>query len=464
MSKIKSIWALLLESLKSEEKEYTSGSINKAIFLLAVPMVLEVIMESVFAVVDIYFVSKISTNAVAVVGLSETMLTLVYSIAIGISMAATAMVARRIGEKDKKGAAISAVQAMILSGLFSLAIGAIGFFFAEDLLRLMGASEDMISEGAGYTRIIISTNVVITFLFLLNGIFRGAGDAAIAMRSLWLANGLNIILDPILIFGWGPIPSMGIEGAAIATCIGRGTGVLYQFWILFGGKSRIQFDRSVFRYNGSILLRLFKVSIGGMGQHIINSASWIFLARIVAKFGADALAGYTIAIRIIIFTIMPSWGVGNAAATLVGQNLGAGQPDRAATSVWRAAYINMIFMVTVAFLFFTFSKNAISIFTTEINVIEEGVRALRIICLGYLFYAFGMVISMAFNGAGDTRTPTIINFICFWLIQIPMAWTLANHTTLGSTSVYMSIAIAESILAIIAVYLFRLGYWKKTVI
>jgi putative MATE family efflux protein len=464
MTKIKGFWALLLESLKSEEKEYTSGSINKAIFLLAVPMVLEVLMESVFAVVDIYFVSKISTNAVAVVGLTETMLTLVYSIAIGLSMAATAMVARRIGEKDKKGAAIAAVQAMVLGGIFSLTIGLVGFVFADDLLRLMGASEEMIREGVGYTRIIFTTNIVISFLFLLNGIFRGAGDAAIAMRSLWLANGLNIILDPILIFGWGPIPAMGIEGAAIATCIGRGTGVLYQLYILFRGGSRIVLDRTVFRLNKEVLFRLFKVSLGGMGQYVINSASWIFLARIVAKFGAEALAGYTIAIRIIIFTIMPSWGVGNAASTLVGQNLGAGQPDRAATSVWRAAFINMIFMVTVAILFFTFSRNAIEFFTADIPVVEEGVKALRIICLGYLFYAFGMVVSMAFNGAGDTRTPTIINFVCFWLIQIPMAYSLANYTGLGSTSVYMSIAIAESILAVIAVYLFRRGYWKKTVI
>jgi putative MATE family efflux protein len=464
MEKIKSIWALFKEALRDEERDYTTGSINKAIFLLAVPMVLEVVLESVFAVVDIYFVSKISTNAVAVVGLTETMISLVYSIAIGISMAATAMVARRIGEKSPKDAAIAAVQSMILTGILATIIGVAGWIYAPELLMLMGASTDMIEECVVYTRIILGSNFTIMFLFLLNGIFRGAGDATIAMRSLWLANGLNIILDPLLIFGWGPIPAMGIEGAAIATAIGRGVGVLYQLRILFSGSSRIQFNREVFRYKPDILWRLFKVSLGGMGQYLINSASWIFMARIVAKFGAEAIAGYTIAIRIIIFTIMPSWGVGNAASTLVGQNLGAKQPARAETSVWRAALINMVFMVCIAVFFYNFSVPAIRFFNSDPLVMEQGVKALRIICLGYLFYAYGMVVSMAFNGAGDTRTPTLINFVCFWLIQIPLAYSLSTMTDLGASSVYWSIVTAETCLALIAVTLFRKGYWKKTVI
>jgi putative MATE family efflux protein len=464
MRKIKNIWALVKEALSSEEKEYTTGSINKAIFLLAVPMVLEVVLESVFAVVDIYFVSKISTNAVAIVGLTETMITLVYSMAIGISMAATAMVARRIGEKNKEGAAIAAVQAMIIGASISAIIALVGYFQAESLLELMGADPDMIAEGVGYTKIIFASNIVITFLFLLNGIFRGAGSAAVAMRSLWLANGLNIVLDPIFIFGIGTFSGYGIEGAAIATFIGRGIGVLYQLWILFKGGASVQLNWSLIRIDMDVLTTLVKVSLGGIGQYIINSASWIFLARLVAKFGAEALAGYTIAIRIIIFTIMPSWGVGNAAATLVGQNLGAQQPDRAEQSVWRAALINMVFMVTVAIIFYTFSGQAIRFFTSDLPVIEEGVKALRIICLGYLFFAFGMVVSMAFNGAGDTRTPTLINLFCFWLFQIPLAWYLANHTALGSTSVYIAIAMAESLVAIVAVTLFRMGYWKKTAI
>jgi putative MATE family efflux protein len=377
-------------------------------------------------------------------------------------MSATAMVARRIGEGSPEKAAEAAVQAMILSLGIAVALGFSGWYYADKILKLMGATPDMLEECLGYTKIIFASNFSVVFLFLLNGIFRGAGNAAVAMRSLWLANGLNIVLDPILIFGLGPIPAMGIEGAAIATTIGRSVGVGYQLYILFFGKSRIRLNRKVLVFKPQVLFTLVRVSLGGIGQYIINSASWIFLARIIARFGPDTIAGYTIAIRLIIFAIMPSWGVGNAASTLVGQNLGANKPDRAESSVWRAAFINMVFMAFVAIIFFSFARNAVSFFSQEPVVVQQGVTALRIICLGYLFYAYGMVVSMAFNGAGDTKTPTIINFVCFWLIQIPLAYLLAEYSSLGASSVYIAILFAESLLAIIAITIFRKGEWKLT--
>jgi putative MATE family efflux protein len=432
--------------------------------MLAVPMVLEVALESVFAVVDIYFVSKLSNNAVAIVGLTETVLSLVYSIAIGISMSATAMVARRIGEGSRRKASMAAYHAILLGLAVSLVLGISGYFLAESILRWLGASEDMISEGVGYTRIIFAANYSVVFLFVLNGIFRGAGNAAVAMHALWIANGLNIVLDPILIFGLGPIPALGIEGAAIATAVGRSAGVVFQVWVLLKGKSHIRFPKPVLVIRPAILITLVKVSLGGIGQYLINSASWIFLAKIVARFGADTLAGYTIAIRLIIFAIMPSWGIGNAASTLVGQNLGAGQADRANTSVWRAAFINMVFMGLVAIFFFFLATPLVAFFSSDPNVVQAAEDALRIICLGYMFYAYGMVLSMAFNGAGDTRTPTIINFIAFWLMQIPLAYFLAETSTLGPKSVYLAILISETALALMAIYWFRKGYWKRVVI
>lgn len=461
MGRFKTLVHHLKSALKGEERDYTKGSINLSIFMLAVPMVLEVALESVFAVVDIYFVSQISKDAVAIVGLTETMLTLIYSVAIGISMSATAMVARRIGEGSKRKASMAAYQAIVLAIMVSLLLGVPGFFFAENILLWLGASEQMIDHGAVYTRWLFACNFSILFLFILNGIFRGAGNPAVAMRSLWLANGLNMVLDPILIFGLGPIPAMGIEGAAIATVIGRSTGVLYQFWVLFWGNSSIRLHNTIRIIRPDMLLTLVKVSVGGIGQYLINSASWIFLAKIMARFGADALAGYTIAIRIIIFAIMPSWGIGNAASTLVGQNLGAGQPDRANTSVWRAAFINMLFMGLLSILFYFAATPLVSFFTKEEQVVKVAVEALQIICLGYLFYAYGMVLSMAFNGAGDTRTPTILNIIAFWLIQIPLAHTLATYPSIGPRSVYFAILIAESSLALMAIYWFRKGHWKK---
>ena len=461
MFRIRKFFSHLKEAIKGEDRDYTKGSINLAIFMLAVPMVLEVALESVFAVVDIYFVSKLSNNAVAIVGLTETVLSLVYSIAIGISMSATAMVARRIGEGSRRKASMAAYHAILLGLAVSLVLGISGYFLAESILRWLGASEDMISEGVGYTRIIFAANYSVVFLFVLNGIFRGAGNAAVAMHALWIANGLNIVLDPILIFGLGPIPAMGIEGAAIATAVGRSAGVLFQIWILLKGKSHIRFSKPVLVVRPAILFTLIKVSLGGIGQYLINSASWIFLAKIVARFGADTLAGYTIAIRLIIFAIMPSWGIGNAASTLVGQNLGAGQPDRANTSVWRAAFINMIFMGVVAIFFFFLAAPLVAFFSSDPKVVQAAEDALRIICLGYMFYAYGMVLSMAFNGAGDTRTPTIINFIAFWLMQIPLAYFLAETSSLGPKSVYLAILISETSLALMAIFWFRKGYWKK---
>jgi putative MATE family efflux protein len=464
MSRIKTFLTHLKEAIKGEDRDYTKGSINLAIFMLAVPMVLEVALESVFAVVDIYFVSKLSNNAVAIVGLTETVLSLVYSIAIGISMSATAMVARRIGEGSRRKASMAAYHAILLGLAVSLVLGISGYFLAESILRWLGASEDMISEGVGYTRIIFAANYSVVFLFVLNGIFRGAGNAAVAMHALWIANGLNIVLDPILIFGLGPIPALGIEGAAIATAVGRSAGVVFQVWVLLKGKSHIRFPKPVLVIRPAILITLVKVSLGGIGQYLINSASWIFLAKIVARFGADTLAGYTIAIRLIIFAIMPSWGIGNAASTLVGQNLGAGQADRANTSVWRAAFINMVFMGLVAIFFFFLATPLVAFFSSDPNVVQAAEDALRIICLGYMFYAYGMVLSMAFNGAGDTRTPTIINFIAFWLMQIPLAYFLAETSTLGPKSVYLAILISETALALMAIYWFRKGYWKRVVI
>ncbi|MEO1627673.1 MAG: MATE family efflux transporter [Bacteroidota bacterium] len=461
---LKKIFKELLPAIRGDEKEFTKGSIRRAIFMLSVPMILEMIMEALFAVVDIFFVAQISTDAVATVGVTESVITLVYAMAIGISMAATAMVGRRIGEEDHEGAAIASMQAIFLGIFVSTILGIGGFLFAEDLLRLMGLKEELIAQNASYTRIIFSTNIVITLLFLLNAIFRGAGDASLAMRSLWIANGLNIILDPIFIFGLGPIPEMGIAGAAIATSIGRGSGVIFQLYILLRGRGIIRILRRHLQLQWHIIGRLLRVSLGGTGQHIIASASWIFLMRIIALFGEDVLAGYTIAIRVIIFCVLPCWGMSNAAATLVSQNLGAQQADRAEQSVWRTAQYNMYFLLAISVLFYLAAPQVLALFTTEEAVVEAGVLSLRIICLGYVFFAYGMVISQAFNGAGDTVTPTVINFFCFWMVEIPLAYILAVVLDWGPSGVYWTIAISESLLALLCILLFRQGRWKKTTI
>ncbi len=423
-------------------------------------MVLEMVMESLFAVVDVFFVSRIGVDAVATVGLTESVLTLIYSVAIGMSMAATAMVSRRIGEKDAEAAAKSAAQAILLAFSLSVLVAIAGLVFAEDILRLMGGTPDVVASGAGYTRIMLGSNVVIMFLFLLNAIFRGAGDAAIAMRVLWVANLLNIILDPLLIFGIGPFPELGVSGAAVATTIGRGVGVAYQLWILFGGKSIIRLKLPLFKADWSIIRKLSDVAATGAGQFLIASASWVFLMRIIALFGSESVAGYTIAIRLIVFTILPAWGLANAAATLVGQNLGAQQPERAEKSVWRSAHFTMLFLLSVAIIYFTFAYTLLSFFTNEPAVLEAGVLSIRIFSVSYIFFGYGMVISNAFNGAGDTRTPTLVNLLCFWAVEIPLGYLLAVTLGWELAGVCWAIAISESLMAIICIWLFRQGRWK----
>ncbi|GLR20089.1 MATE family efflux transporter [Portibacter lacus] len=417
-------------------------------------------MESIFAVVDIYFVSKISINAIATVGLTETFMFIIYSLAIGLSAGTTALIARRTGEKDKKGASNVAVQAILLSAIVAIFVGVLGYIYAEDVLRLMGGDEELIREGVSYTRILLSFNIIIFLLYLLNAIFRGAGDAAIAMYSLIFANTINIILDPILIFGLGPIPELGIKGAAIATCIGRGFGVLLQLYILLKGSSAIKLIYNDIKLDLKVIFELVKLSIGGISQYIIATFSWIFLVRIVSQFGNTAVAGYTVAFRVIVFTILPSWGLANAVATLVGQNLGAGKPERAEKSAWIASFYNAIFLVSVSIIFWIFAPSIIGFFTDEAGVVLEGVKALRIITLGYIVFSYGMVLGNAFNGAGDTMTPTITNFIAFWLIEIPLAYFLAVTMGYGSEGVYASIAISEAFLALMLIYLFRRGKWK----
>jgi len=461
---VEKIFTAFKDAIKGTDEDYTKGSIRRAIFMLSIPMILEMVMESLFSVVDIYFVGKIdgnATDAIAVVGITESIITLVYAISIGLSMAATAMVSRRIGEKNPKAASVAAAQSIIFATVVSILLGIAGYFYAENILRLMGGSESLIASGLGYTQILFASNIVIMLLFLLNGIFRGAGDAHLAMRALWLANGLNIILDPIFIFGWGPIPAMGVEGAAVATTIGRGIGVLFQIYILFRGSSVIRLVGKHFRANLPIIKRLIQVGAGGAGQFIIASMSWAVLMWILStEFGSQAVAGFTISMRVVMFTILPSWGMSNAAATLVGQNLGANQPERAEISVWKTAIYNVLFLLGISLPLFIWAYPIMELFTADIPTIEAGVLSLRIMCVGYIAYAYGMVIGQAFNGAGDTRTPTIINFICFWLIEIPVAYLLAVTLDLGQSGVYWSIAIAETFLAILCIVIFKQGKWK----
>lgn len=461
MNRIKRFFQLLTDALSGKESNILSGNLDKAIFLLAVPMIFEMAMESLFAVVDAFFVSKISVDAVATVGLTESCLTIVYSLAWGLSMGITALVARRIGEKDVEGATESARQAIYLGVVISVFISLIGLFYSEELLQMMGASPSIVATGSGYTKWMVGGNIVIMLLFLINGIYRGAGDAAIAMRSLWVANGINIVLDPLLIFGYGPFPELGVEGAAIATCIGRGCGVLYQLYHLFYGKGIIKLKTGKSQLNFDLIKKLINLSAGGTGQFIIASASWIFLMQIMSRFGSEALAGYTLAIRVIVFTILPAWGMANAAATLVGQNLGAQQPERAEQSVWRTGFFNMIFMGCVMVLFLIFSEPLIRFFTNEQTVIDYGRECLSIVSIGYIFYGYGMIVAQAFNGAGDTRTPTILNFFAFWTFQIPLAYVLAVTLNMGPTGLFVAIVSAESLLTVAGIIIFRRGKWKK---
>ncbi|MER3373816.1 MAG: MATE family efflux transporter [Allomuricauda sp.] len=448
-------------AVSGKETEFTSGSIRKAIFMLSIPMILEMLMESIFALVDIAYVSKVSVNAVATIGLTESVITLIYALAIGLSMAATAVVARRIGEKDVDGARIAAVQAIGLGVLVSIVFGIVGIVYAKEILFLMGGEPDLVAEGFGYTQFLIGGNITIMLLFLINAIFRGAGNASIAMWTLVLSNGLNIILDPIFIFGLGPIPEYGVTGAAIATNIGRGTAVLFQLGILFFGWGKIRLVLKDLVLNLKVMVNLIRVSIGGIAQFLIGTSSWVFLMRIMSEFGSEVLAGYTIAIRVIMFTLMPSWGMSNAAATLVGQNLGAKQPDRAEISVWKTGKYNAIFMGTVSLVYLIFAKQIISWFNATPSVVENGALCLQVIALGYVFYAYGMVVSQAFNGAGDTKTPTKINLISFWLFQLPLAYLAAMVLGWGAKGVFIAITLAEVLLAIIAMVWFKKGNWKQ---
>lgn len=459
--KATSFLRLFKQALVGQEQDYTSGSIDRAIFLLSIPMILEMSMEGIFAVVDMMYISRLHDNdAIATVGLTESMLTLVYSLAMGLSMGATAMVARRVGEKDIKAAEIAATQSVYIGLALSVAISIVGIFFSEDLLRLMGGNEALIANNSGYTRWMLIGNLPIMMLFLINGIFRGAGNASIALRSLLVANGLNILLGPVFIFGFGFIPAYGVEGAAIATTIGRSCGVVYQVYHLFKGKGLIKLHIDDIIVKWEIIVRLIKVSAGGTGQFLIGSASWIFLMRIMSEFGSAAQAGYVIAIRIIVFAILPAWGMANVAATLVGQNLGAGQPDRAEKSVWRASFLNMVFMALITVLSFTLATPMLSFFTDDQQTLKNGIECLQIVSLGYILYAYGMVVNQSFNGAGDTRTPIIISFFGFWIFQIPLAYLLANWFKVGSIGVYSAIAIAESLMAVAGIYIFRQGKWK----
>lgn len=442
------------------EEDFTNISIKKAIFYLSIPMILEMVMESLFAVVDIFFVGKLGVHAVATVGLTESVLTIIYSIAIGLSMAATAIVARRIGEKKPKEASAAAFQAILVCSLFAVAVAVLGVVYAKPMLALMGGEPEVIESGYRYTQIIFGGNVCVMLLFLINGIFRGAGNAAVAMRTLWIANAINIVLDPILIFGLGPIPALGLEGAAWATTTGRGIGVIYQFYILFNGKSIIKFYWDSLKMNWKTVWTIVKVASGGMGQFLIESASWIFLMRIISESGSVALAGYTIAVRIIIFALLPAFGLSNAAATLVGQNLGALQPARAEKSAWLAAHLTAIFLGFCAIIFISGAGFFIGIFNQEEGVIAVGTMGLTIICLGYVFFGYGMVMSQSLNGAGDTKTPTIINLAILWGFQIPFAYLLAKTFGMGATGVFIAIAVSHSLHAVVSTWVFNRGKWK----
>ena len=454
------ILRILREAVTGEEQEFTTGSINRAIVLLSIPMVLEMLMEGVFALVDAFWVSKISVDAMATVGLTESILTMVYSLAVGMSAAATAMVARRTGEHDPEGAAKAAVQAIFLAVAISMLLGLPGLFFAEDILRLMGGSEALIAECSGYTKIMFGSNMVIMLLFLFNAIFRGAGNATYAMWVLFISNGINLVLDPLLIFGWGPFPAMGIQGAAVATTIGRSFGVAIQLYLLLKGVGLVKIARRHFVIIRETMVKMIELAAGGTGQYIISSASWVFMVRIVSEFGSEAVAGYTIAIRIIIFTFMPIWGLGNAAATLVGQNLGARQPERAETSAWRTAHFTMLFLVVVCIVLVFGAPFILPLFNPEEGVVSIGIMTLRIFCASYVIFAYGLVFSQSFNGAGDTRTPTIVNFICFWLIEIPLGYFLAMVAGWEVAGVCWSVAISEAIMSVIMIVLFRQGKWK----
>jgi putative MATE family efflux protein len=440
--------------------DYTEGSIGRAIMLLSIPMVLEMLMESVFAVCDVFFVGRLGKDAVATVGLTESMLTIVYTLAIGLSIGATAMVARRTGERDAEGAARTAVQVIFIGLFVSIIIGIAGVILAPTLLKAMGAEPSVVENGSNFTRVMLGCNASVVMLFLINAVFRGAGDAAIAMRVLWIANAINILLGPCLIFGLGPFPELGVTGAAVATTIGRSTGALIAFSRLFKPGARVHLTWNHFKPDTALMMRLIRLSGTGTFQVFIGMASWIGLMRILAGFGSEAVAGNTIGLRVIMFALLPSWGMSNAAATMVGQALGAGKPERAEKAVWRAGFYNMCFLGIIGLLFVLFAGQIVSVFTHDPVVYKYGVDCLRIVACGFLFYAYGMVITQSFNGAGDTWTPTKINLFVFWLWEIPLAYTLAYGFNFGPHGVFLAVTIAFSTLAIVSALIFRRGHWK----
>jgi putative MATE family efflux protein len=455
-----SLWAGLRDAIRGTSADYTRIPLRRAVFLLAVPMVLELVLESTFAVVDIFFVAKLGPSAVATVGLTESYLFLLYSIAMGLAMGITALVARRVGEGASEEASITAAQALWIAVLASVPFAIAGIVWARELLALMGADAWTLRHGVGYMQWMLGGNVVILLLFVINAIFRGAGDAAIAMRVLWVANGLNILLDPLLIFGWGPVPAFGVEGAAIATTIGRGIGVLLQLWILFHGGKHIRVGAAQLAWRARVAWQIVRTSLGGVGQMIVAMTSWIFLMRILASIGSEAVAGATIAIRVMMFTMMPAWGMSNAAATLVGQNLGAQQPERAEAAVWQIGRYNMGYLICIALLFFLLPRELVGVFSGDARVVEIGAQWLRILSYSLYVYGWWMVSVQAFNGAGDTATPTWINVVFFWLIQIPLAWLLALHLDWRETGVFWAVFVSETAVGLFTLWLFSRGRWK----
>lgn len=456
-----SFWRTVRQAFRGEHLDYTSVPLNRAVLLLAIPMVLEMLMESLFAVVDVFWVSRLGRDAVAVVGLNESVMTLIYAIAIGLSIAGTAIVARRIGEKDPQRAAQAAGQVLVLGIAVSAGLGLVLGYFAPDILRLMGAQESIVTLGTDFSRIMLGCNATVFLIFLINAIFRGAGDAVLAMRTLWLANTLNIVLGPCFIFGWGPFPELGVTGAAVATNFGRGIGVLYQLWHLAGHRSRVRVRLHHLKPSPDILRTVLATASSGIAQLLIGTTSWLGLFKILSMSGSAAIAGYTIAIRCVMFVLMPAWGLANAGATLVGQNLGAGKPQRADAAVRIATLYNTIFLGVVGALFVIFASSIVHLFTVDPEVLREGTRALWVVSLAFPLYAAGMCFGAAFNGAGDTWTPTKLNFFCFWLGQVPLAWILADYFRLGATGVFVAVPASFTVLAVWTGWLFKQGKWKQ---
>ena len=459
------IISVIKQSLRGDSTvDYTKGSISRASILLAVPMILEMALESVFAVVDIFFVAKLGTKAVATVGITESMISILYALAIGLGMGTTALVSRRIGEGDTAGAAISAGQALWVGLTISVIVALVGVFYTEQMLRFMGADEAVIATGIGYTRLMFAGNFTIVFLFLINAIFRGAGDAMLALKALWLANAINIVLDPLLIFGWGPFPELGVEGAAYATNIGRAIGVAYGLSFLIGRHGRIRIALHQMKLRLGIVASLVRISAGGVAQYLIATASYVFLMQIVASFGSATIAGYIIAIRVMMFVMLPAWGLSNAAATLAGQNLGAGKPDRAETAVWAIAFYNGAYMAVVGVLLWILAAPVIGFFTSEPEALANGVRCLRILCYGFVPFGFGIAVTQAFNGAGDTLTPTLINLVAFWVVGVPAAYALAYYLGWGADGVYWAIFTSDIITGVFGCMAFARGKWKLRVV